>query len=251
MEQKKLLWILFSATLFLLVVVGAGIIWLYPQPEEQPAVAAEDTDSREAGADFDPVEWVRSDQKTPGLEESPEADEDENFVVVYGENGESEAEQPTITSEDIDEGAAGQAGAGQTASGRTAAEEDAAAAQPVSAEKPSTTRPTQSQQAESRSAAAEQPKPKTRTVRTTEYWIQAGSFTSRTRADKIKSELDQLGFTGRIMSQEVDGTLYYRVRIGPYQKKDEAQKFLSWVKEKEHFSGSYISQVYRNKTVVQ
>ncbi len=246
MEQKKLLWILFSATLFLLVVVGAGIIWLYPQPEEQPAVATQDTDSREAGADFDPVEWVRSDQKTPGLEEAPEADEDGNFVVVYGENGESEAQQPTITSEDIDEEATGQAG-----TGRTGATDEGATAQPVSAEKPRPTRQAQSQQVESRPAAAEQPKPKTRTVRTTEYWIQAGSFTSRTRADKIKSELDQLGFTGRIMSQDVDGTLYYRVRIGPYQKKDEAQKFLSWVKEKEQFSGSYISQVYRKKTVVQ
>ncbi|MCF7949590.1 MAG: SPOR domain-containing protein, partial [Spirochaetia bacterium] len=46
-------------------------------------------------------------------------------------------------------------------------------------------------------------------------------------------------------------TLYYRVRIGPYQEKEEALKFLTWVKEKEQFSSSYISQVYRNKTVAQ
>ncbi len=250
MEQKKLLWILFSATLFLLVVVGAGIIWLYPQPEQQPAVTAEEDESREAGADFDPVEWVRSDQKTPGLERRPEAEEDENFVVVYGENGGSEAEEPTITSEDIDESAAESAGADRSA----AAGESGATAetQQVSAKKPSTAaQQTAQKRPEPSQAPAAQAKPQTRTVRTTEYWIQAGSFTSRTRADKIKRELDQLGFTGRIMSQDVDGTLYYRVRIGPYQAKDEAQKFLSWVKEKEQFSGSYISQVYRNKTVVQ
>jgi len=41
------------------------------------------------------------------------------------------------------------------------------------------------------------------------------------------------------------------VRIGPYQEKAEAQKFLTWVKEKEQFSSSYISQVYRNKIVAQ
>ncbi|MFW5711335.1 MAG: SPOR domain-containing protein [Spirochaetota bacterium] len=249
MEQKKLLWILFSATLFLLVVVGAGIIWLYPQPEEQPAVATEETESREAGADFDPIEWVRSDQKTPGLERRPEAEEDENFVVVYGENGESEADEPTISTEDIDGPTDESAGAERSA----AADESGAAAeaQEVSAEKPRSTAAQRQKEPEPAQAPAEQPKPQTRTVRTTEYWIQAGSFTSRSRADKIKRELDQLGFTGRIMSQDVDGTLYYRVRIGPYRAKDEAQKFLSWVKEKEQFSGSYISQVYRNKTVVQ
>lgn len=252
MEQKKLLWILFSATLFLLVVVGAGIIWLYPQPEEQPAVATEDTDSREAGADFDPVEWVRSDRETPGLEEPPETDEEENFVVIYGENGESESEQPLITSEEIDEDAAKR---NDTESAD--ADEGDADKQPASAEKPSSAAQTSQKRSESQESSEaqesppEQSKPKTRTVRSTEYWIQAGSFTSRTRADKIKSELDQLGFTGRIMSQDVDGRLYYRVRIGPYKQKDEAQKFLSWVKEKEQFSGSYISQVYRNKTVAQ
>lgn len=244
MEQKKLLWILFSATLFLLVVVGAGIIWLYPQPEEQPAVAAEEAESREAGADFDPVEWVRSDQKSPGLEERPEAEGDENFVVVYGENGESgesEAKQPTITSEDIDGSAA----------------EGAAAAQPTPAEKTSAAKPrAESQPAPRTTREPDRQQPaqteaKTRTVRTTEYWIQTGSYTSRTRADKIKAELDQQGFTGRIMSKDVNGTLYYRVRIGPYQEEAEAEKFLSWVKAKEQFSGSYISQVYRNKTVVQ
>ena len=245
MEQKKLLWILFSATLFLLVVVGAGIIWLYPQPEEQPALAAEDAKSREAGADFDPVEWVRSDQKSPGLEERPEAEDDENFVVVYGENGESEAEQPTITSEDMEESAA-------ESSAAAAASEQEAAAQRSSAEEPRAepqTAPRTTQEPARQPAA--QTEPKTRTVRTTEFWIQTGSYTSRTRADKIKAELDQQGFTGRIMSKDVDGTLYYRVRIGPYQEKAEAEKFLSWVKAKEQFSGSYISQVYRNKTVVQ
>jgi cell division protein FtsN len=245
MEQKKLLWILFSATLFLLVVVGAGIIWLYPQPEEQPAVATEEAESREAGADFDPVEWVRSEQKTRGLEERPDSEDDENFIVVYGDNGESETEEPTIITEDIEETT------GESSAAGAAAERDATT-QPVTAEKPrtesqtaprSTQKPTRQQPAPA--------EPKTRTIRTTEYWIQTGSYTSRTRADKIKAELDRQGFTGRIMSKDVNGTLYYRVRIGPYQEKDEAEKFLSWVKAKEQFSGSYISQVYRNKTVVQ
>lgn len=246
MEQRKLLWIIFSATLFLLVVVGAGIIWLYPQPEEQPAVVASEAEAQGAGADFDPIEWVRSEQKSPGLEERPgSVSEDENFVVVYGENGETEKNLPTIESEEGEE---------------TQGESKDRAAETKDGTKTPSTQPAAAKETEKRTQSSPQPssqpsttqsEPETRTVRSTEYWIQTGSYTSRTRADKIKAELDRQGLTGRIMSKDVDGTLYYRVRIGPYQEKEEAQKFLTWVKEKEQFSSSYISQVYRNKTVVQ
>ena len=242
MEQRKLLWIIFSATLFLLVVVGAGIIWLYPQPEVQPVVAEGEAEAQGAGADFDPIEWVRSDQKTPGLEKRPEsADEDENFVVVYGENGEAEKSLPTIESEEAQEA---QEESKDRIAETTDGTETPSAQAPVAEETEVQSQPS-SRPSSTRSEA------ETRTVSSTEYWIQAGSYTSRTRADRIKAELDRQGLTGRIMSKDVDGTLYYRVRIGPYQAKEEAQKFLTWVKEKEQFSSSYISQVYRNKTVVQ
>jgi len=246
MEQRKLLWIIFSATLFLLVVVGAGIIWLYPQPKEQTVIAAGEVEAQGAGADFDPVEWVRSDQKSPGLEERPEsADEDENFVVVYGENGEGDKSLPTIESEEAEKSA-------KKSEDRAAATKDGTktpSAQPPAAQK--TGAQSQPSPQPSPQPNVTETEPETRTVRSTEYWIQAGSYTSRTRADRIKDELDRQGLTGRIMSKDVDGTLYYRVRIGPYQEKAEAQKFLTWVKEKEQFSSSYISQVYRNKTVIQ
>ncbi len=245
MEQKKLLWIIFSATLFLLVVVGAGIIWLYPQPEEQPVAAAEGTDAREAGAEFDPVEWVRSDQKSPGLEERPEKEEDENFVVVYGESDQKDQTQPIIKPEEADSAKKmGESKSDELTDQSTKAQKSTSATQPkpASAEKP---KPRPSMKPKTQQTET------TRTVRTTEFWIQTGSYTSRTRADNIKAELDRLGFTGRIMSKDVDGTLYYRVRIGPYEKKEEAQKFLTWVKAKEQFSNSYISQVYRNKTIAQ
>ncbi|MFO7729674.1 MAG: SPOR domain-containing protein [Spirochaetia bacterium] len=250
MEQRKLLWIIFSATLFLLVVVGAGIIWLYPQPEEQPVAAAGEAEAQGAGADFDPIEWVRSDQKSLGLEERPRSlNEDDNFVVVYGENGEAEKSLPTIESE---EGEKSSEESMERADGTKDRTETPSAQTPTAEKTEKETQPSsQPSPQSSPQPSTTQSEPETRTVRSTEYWIQTGSYTSRTRANKIKTELDRQGFTGRIMSKDVDGRLYYRVRIGPYQEKEEAQKFLTWVKEKEQFSSSYISQVYRNKTVVQ
>jgi len=243
MEQKKLLWIIFSATLFLLVVVGAGIIWLYPQPEEQPVASVKESEGKEAGADFDPVEWVRSDKKSPGLKEREDPEEDENFVVVYGEREQPEgSDDAPKDSESESVKIPGPA----ASDGPSAEEQEKESAPKAPSSTPSTTPSSQKPKEETPAKPAP-----TRTVRTTEFWIQTGSYTSRTRANKIKAELDRQGFTGRIMSKEVDGTLYYRVRIGPYNEEAEARKFLTWVKEKDQFSKSYISQVYRKKTVAQ
>lgn len=80
--------------------------------------------------------------------------------------------------------------------------------------------------------------------RTTEYWIQAGSFKSRASAEAQNEKLVQKGFSGHIQTHPKDGCTYYRVRIGPYTRKGEAQKFLSWIKEIRDMEGSYISEVY-------
>jgi cell division protein FtsN len=238
MEQKKLLWIIFSVALFLLIVVGIGLIWLYPGSRDQPVVADEGVSSREAGADFDPVEWVRSENEIKGLEEEEVEVEDENFVVVYGDPGEKQAEDtPKVESDDSGDADGAVRDTTSPPSVTTRVPEKETPAPPA---KPSTPRPVEQDRP-----------PVTRTVGVTEYWIQTGSYTSRTRADTIKRELDELGLSGRILSKEIDGTQYYRVRIGPYGEKAEADKFLDWVKQREQFRQSYISQVYRNKTVVQ
>ncbi len=219
-------------TVFLLVVVGIGIIWLYPGPQ-QPLTVETPASSREAGAEFDPVEWVRSEQESPGLDEvSPEEGDDENFVVVYGESDdEPETVKPEVQEEAAEERSQELTPGPETSPEKTSVTPPTTEPQPVREQKP--------------------PAPVTRTVTVKEYWIQAGSYTSRTRADRIKDELDELGLSGRILSKDVDGTQYYRVRIGPYSQKAEADKFLTWVKEKDAFENSYISEVYRKKTVVQ
>jgi DedD protein len=230
MEQKKLLWIIFSTTFFLLIVVGIGLIWMYPGARNEPAVAGTEAGSREAGADFDPVEWVRSDNQSPGIVLEPTEPEGDSFVVVYGDPGEGAEEilktQPEVLQEE-------------------------SRAAPVRTAPPAAVQPAPSRAVKSTTVRAENPEPASRTVGVTEYWIQTGSYTSRSRADLIKKELDELGLNGRILSKDINGTQYYRVRVGPYEDKAEADKFLAWVKDREQFQQSYISQVYRKKTVVQ
>jgi DedD protein len=227
MEQKKILWILFSVTLFLLVVVGTGFIWFFPKGGDLPETA-ENRPSGETVSAFDPVEWVRTGPaEYPGLQEPEKGEKDEtgddDFVIVYGETGRPEDKEAA------------------EAAIRPSVESPLPAAKPRSSVSPAPP--------VSAPAAERKPQPVTRNVQVTEYWIQAGSFQSRSGAEEANRLLSEKGFSGRLTTKQVEGSDYYRVRLGPYAKKEEAEKFLNWVKEVDQFGSSYISQVRVTKTI--
>ncbi|MFW5747573.1 MAG: hypothetical protein ACOCX6_02125, partial [bacterium] len=89
MENKKLLWIIFSAVLFVAVVVSVGLLLFWPS-----AGGAASVERRTAEEDeFDPIEWVRGDEEYPGIEKDRDGEEDDEFVIVYGESGEEQPEE--------------------------------------------------------------------------------------------------------------------------------------------------------------
>jgi len=246
MEQKKLLWIIFSVTLFLVVVVGAGFIWFYPGESPEYAERSGEMESEGAQSDFDPIEWVRTSDEYPGLEEKKPSEEEDGFVVVYGENGEEEKpaeEEPAAEKEK-----AAEASTADTEPSRSKEVEKA----PEVEEKPKSVSKPAASKKESEPAQREKQYTGTKkTIRTVEYWIQAGSYTSKTRAERVQERLGEKGFAGRVETKEIDGTLYYRVRIGPYRNEGEADKFLTWVKDIKDFEKSYVSKVYRTKEVTR
>ncbi len=76
-----------------------------------------------------------------------------------------------------------------------------------------------------------------------EYWIQAASFKNKYKAEQIKIKLSDNNVASRIIPKQINNEDYYRVRIGPYNNKYEAEKFLLWVHSINGFSESYISLV--------
>lgn len=95
------------------------------------------------------------------------------------------------------------------------------------------------------SSTALAPKETTRPVpRTyTDYWIQTGAFTSKTRAEDVRASLAQRGIKSFIEVKTVDNTTYYRVRVGPYTSKTEAEYWLKLIHSLDGFTESYISSV--------
>jgi len=209
MDHRKLLIIILSVALFVALILGIALLAYYPGDDDEHVVQRE-------RQDFDPIEFVRrSEDPEPELTD----DEDDDFVIIYG------------TREPDDEVAA-------------RPEPDRPEPEPAEPREP----------AERPEPEPEPPEPEVRepTARpeperpTREYWIQVISSSSRDTAEAAKARLSEQSLGSVIFPVTVDGRNYYRVRVGPYDDRGEANKFLEWVQNLDGFEQSYVSLVTRS-----
>ena len=223
MEQQKLLWIVFALATGFLVVVAAAFILFVPPAESSVAdqgIAAVDEDI------FDVTEHLKNGDKPLALEPEEPAQEETSFVIGVTEDAEPEPASTESTK-------------GETGSVEVPAQVPETKPAPEPQEVVRAPRP---------APAPVKPAPP-KTVRVTEYWIQAGSFTQRSSAERARESLKEKEFDSVIFTRNINGTEYFRVRIGPYRHKAEAEKFLSYVKNISSFEGSQIFEVYVEKTL--
>ena len=76
-----------------------------------------------------------------------------------------------------------------------------------------------------------------------EFWVQVGSFASRSRANALGQRLSDQGIVSRVTTRTSEAEVFFRVRVGPYGSRVEAEKFLAWVQQVDGLDGSYISEV--------
>jgi cell division protein FtsN len=53
--------------------------------------------------------------------------------------------------------------------------------------------------------------------------VQVGAFAKGEDAEQQRAKLAMLGFTAKVTEREQAGRTMYRVRLGPYQLRDEAE----------------------------
>jgi DedD protein len=254
MDKQKPLWIIISVGIFLAAVLGIGLWWFYPRTDTTADEGAAADRDRAGETVFDPYEYVR---KQPddiiGLETPEEETDDDGMIIIYGER---EEEEPSGLGEREEIGSA------------VSSEKDAVRREepvsvtadsgskdrggedvrPGSSEKESSSEKTEvSRAAPEKTAPAPQPVK----IKVEEFWIQAGAYTNRDRLQIAQGRLSEQGLGTRITTKTVNNTTYYRLRIGPYEKKAEAEKFLAWVQDLEGFGDSYISVVYVTRTVMR
>jgi cell division protein FtsN len=94
---------------------------------------------------------------------------------------------------------------------------------------PSASMPAPSTSAPSPSASspAATPQPANKALATNDpftYFVQAGAFKSATDADAQKAKLSMMGIEAKVSEREQAGRAIFRVRSGPFDDKDQAEK---------------------------
>ena len=127
---------------------------------------------------------------------------------------------------------------------RTAAVPEA----PPAAARPAQPRPAPAQVAQARPtparpqatpAPAARPAPAAQATRNN-FWIQAGAFSSKVRAELVKESLEAKGIASIIENRNINGRTYYRVRVGPYLSENEANYWLPLVRSIDGFALSQV-----------
>lgn len=93
------------------------------------------------------------------------------------------------------------------------------------------------------------PKQRKKLVTVKAFWIQVGSFSTSSQAKKSVEALKEKGLSSRMVLKNVNGKSVYRVRIGAYESKGEADKFCNEVKKIAGYEDSYVSETTTQKYV--
>jgi len=251
-EMKKLLLVAVSVGVFLLVTITVAIIILTPKPQSQEIVYSSlihQTHGITQPVIQDPI----PPEFTNIPAEPARPISQETITAVDRNNGDSvtihvRTPSTTVSDSNLQTRAEGTqpvvirqpSVTAPPAETRTPAAAPAPTAQPVR----TTQSTTQSTAVVSNTASA------ARTTTTSarvinDYWVQTGAFAAKVRAEDAKEFLASKGITSIIENREINGKLWYRVRLGPYISENEAKHWLEIVKVIDGFGDSQIRQTVR------
>jgi DedD protein len=236
MEKKKLLLVAISVGVFLVIVIGAAILVFSPRAPSPAATAvkpakplpvknADEPVEPDVPASVNAVELVKSFDELQGLQTPPEDKPQDNVFYIYGENpGE-------IVTVDRSTDSAGARLIVDVPRPSAVAVPDA----------PRTPAPAarQTPAAAPRAPAARTAAPAPSRARDN-YWVQTGSFSTIARAEAVKDTLSAKGIASLVENREVQGKTWFRVRVGPYTSKNEADYWLALIKSIQGFEESLV-----------
>lgn len=223
-ENKKLLWIAVAVVVVVLVLAGTAVAFFYPRKGRATAPATIGNTAAPKAAD--PQDYLSAPQLEPAAVPASGTGDNGDVIVIYGDKPEGLSAKPGEGEAAIAETAATattatKAAPPPAASATTAVDKAPAAASPVKPAVKPAPKPAPSAPAATASKALPP---------SSQYWVQAGSFASRGKADELKEVLGKKGLSGLVTVTEINGKTWYRVRVGPYVSNSEASGWLARVK---------------------
>ena len=276
MEQKKTLWIIAASGVFLLVVIGAALLLNAPSSSvpatasittidttpvtakvEEPVITPVETTSPTTALDsntlaFQNLESGEPVESAPLANQSAEAANESAKIAAAPANTTIElntkpSSNVTATSRAGQE-ALSNAGSKAAAStiytgnpGTSAASKSSAPKRVAAAPAPA---PAKAPAAPAKKVAAA-PAKKAPVV-SSKYWVQAASFTSKKSADNARATLDDNKIPAEVFTyKDNKDKLFYRVRVGPYTTKSEAEYWKTRVCKIDLFKDtqSYVTEI--------
>jgi DedD protein len=240
-ESKKLIWII-SACLFLLIVLAIGFFLFAPKKDAFSSSAPASISNSAPPKAPDPQDFLSNPPPAPAVEQP--AAPGGGVTIIYGDKPKSVATQapqsPAAQAPAAGNAAAAASQGPAAATPKTGASGQAAAAGQAgaAAKAGASSKPTVAAKA---GAAAAKVQPKAPAAKASEYWIQAASFVSRGRADELKQSLAEKGIASLISVKDISGKSWYRVRVGPYSAKAEADGWLAKLKPLPGCGEAYIA----------
>lgn len=285
MEQKRTLWIVAAVGVFLLVVLGAALILYTPQSKQATIANSRVTNNSTASNGWislapsaplqtstnpdekvDEESNVLSDKEIPNPAKTELRTEEVNIYAenanVYsektelnklGENATVKAEtsekpttivltEPEKTAESKTSKPEVSKPRSNVAVKNSVSEKQKAPAKP---EHKNTAKTAKTEQNKSVSA-----KPSVKEPEIVQYWVQVTALTSRKSADEARNKLGENQITADVFTYtDNKKQLFYRVRVGPYTTKSEAEYWRTKISKIDSFqnSSSYITSTTVSK----
>ena len=263
MEQRKVLLIIVSVAIILAAVIGVGLWLFYPRTAPEP----DRVTSAGRALEWEPLDYLLGDGEVPGLEADDEP-QDGEFVVTYGVAAEDDDETParTVVTE-AQPPARGEDVSSRIPSPGVSASDGALAAPPSAAapsadraarDAPRTDEPARVATAKEEAAVRRDPAPaasapsdpsaaraapsrdERQDLADRAYWIQVIASPNRDTVEQAQRTLREHQLGTRILTKEIGGTVYFRLRLGPFAVREETEKFLGWVTEIDGFEDSMV-----------
>jgi len=235
--MKKLLLVAVSVGFFLLVTITVAIIVLTPKTKDTAFVSSVPYSNGRAQKNWDEIttpaqtEIVNSQDKLDIAE--TDKNDGNNLTIIIPTPAEETiadivqiAEKPKTSEQPV-----------------VAVKTPEPAAKP-SAQTASTTKPASTTKT---TAAAKTSTPAKSTKTINDFWVQTGAFSAQVRAEDARELLATKGIISIIENREINGKVWYRVRLGPYTSEREANHWLEIVKLIDGFNDSQIRQTARTQ----
>lgn len=267
MEQKKILWIVTASGIFLAVVFLFALIICKPSSSNIPVVASiapieRPKISQENSTEIAPVEISKTDIESLEVLEEPQEEynpitKNEDGTITIDFNQISITENVSSVTPKNQTTAVAMENKKQVNSSdtiytgipakKTSAELEAekqASYLNATDTKKSKTVTNYSSSKTSSSASSNMESEKSIYVETTKYWIQCAAYTSKKTADNARSKLDENRIPAEVFTyKDSKNNLFYRVRVGPYTTKSEAEYWKNRISQLDDFKAtqSYIT----------